>query len=1217
MLFSLSRWGPGVGDEVEDVEAKLTAELSLEKLPKMCMKERMPAGHSIPPGVSESMACLVKAYDAMACEHEDGQDGSAYRYARGGPTYTSARGGPVYTSARSGSTYTSTRSGSVYTSTRSGSTYENTRSGSHTNAWKLIASNMDSPGEAGRAPGVCPVDIPVGVTSPDRAASFAPGENYVNQVEFRKALKADLRSHLQKKLIGFILQRIHWVQDFMSIVSYANDKGIITEEKKRRTRRMNNLILPWVSFLAQIMIHERLNKIIDTHGKTKGLPGSGITIYARVNLENNGMYIGETGNFDTRFTQHFMNTFRHSEKCKQPCKSCREHTKYRKHRTVSPHRWIMMPIFICQEKYEAKRIERKLVKMWKPSLNQGDKPFWLLKDTYAADNRKLVKKFTERQPWNQGECEECEPDERETENYNLNLLTTYEHDGKSVYDIGLFLTAREGGKCSISVTSGKSDVTNWPRIKEVFGPSEIITISQLGTDTCTMKDWSYPKNLYAFTIIIRPERYATENSEHILKLIEISQAKLEACSEDELEQYWKNRNTLDKEEKYKLRKLIWAELERRYEGLSAKPLEVRIPYHKSLDSKKLRGEVNKRIMSHSIWPTYIREYHVRNLKFVTEASSTFEDILCNMNKPTKHPKACTCQHIQQKRRETNLPELATVKGHVFIIGRDYQGPFEEVLKVAAGNIPTQTIWDLKRAWEKATEKLPVYQGNKKTWEKMLYGCIAPRQHTAHFPTTRDTYLLKKTLDGLIIGPIDKNKGELSLVCPKLYYEALENMYNKEAGYEEVHIAKLSAYRKQRYSNRELPEQIIRKEKAPVNQRGTTQDIIKMWQRIYKTNGWQRYAPFNTKGDFNQPYIMFKAKNITNHQTRQEKWKKTRPISPGTSHPMRKLLGLVGRAWSFVTANMVGEHFIIPHGGKVPQFLEEASKLRYYGDLSYVIKDIEGCFPNMPKHIIRHALKKVSQDITKTHGFEGVAVPRHKKSEPCSWRKNEKRNKIWIPFDVMLDVMDFALDNAFVRMPDGSLRRQMNGIPMGDPISPGMTIGACAWMENEWMESLAQTDKLMFKAKRYMDDIIMVYAKAAWWDHERFVADFTRSEIYCEPLTLTDGDADTFLETTLKLSNDGFEYWLKNQNAESQKIWRYQHFNSYSPMGQKKALVKSCLRKVHNMASNSENLKKSAIHKLKEFLALEYPKPILKQICNYIATTTGNGTWIKIRNNLLN
>ena len=130
---------------------------------------------------------------------------------------------------------------------------------------------------------------------------------------------------------------------------------------------------------------------------------------------------------------------------------------------------------------------------------------------------------------------------------------------------------------------------------------------------------------------------------------------------------------------------------------------------------------------------------------------------------------------------------------------------------------------------------------------------------------------------------------------------------------------------------------------------------------------------------------------------------------------------------------------------------------------------------------------------------------------------------------MLEVMEFALDNAFVRMPDGTLKKQMNGIPMGDPISPGMTIGACAWMENEWMESLSQVDKLMFKAKRYMDDIIMVYPKAEWWDYERFTADFARSEIYCKPLTLTDGDENTFLETILKVTENGFDYWL-NHNA---------------------------------------------------------------------------------------
>ena len=38
---------------------------------------------------------------------------------------------------------------------------------------------------------------------------------------------------------------------------------------------------------------------------------------------------------------------------------------------------------------------------------------------------------------------------------------------------------------------------------------------------------------------------------------------------------------------------------------------------------------------------------------------------------------------------------------------------------------------------------------------------------------------------------------------------------------------------------------------------------------------------------------------------------------------------------------------------------------------------------------------------------------------------------------------------------GNLRRQVKGIPMGDPNSPGMCIGSCAWMEIEWMQSLSE------------------------------------------------------------------------------------------------------------------------------------------------------------------
>ena len=68
--------------------------------------------------------------------------------------------------------------------------------------------------------------------------------------------------------------------------------------------------------------------------------------------------------------------------------------------------------------------------------------------------------------------------------------------------------------------------------------------------------------------------------------------------------------------------------------------------------------------------------------------------------------------------------------------------------------------------------------------------------------------------------------------------------------------------------------------------------------------------------FNVPYVILKAKNIIDPGKRQTAWNKARPIAPQTKHPMRKLFHLTGRAWSFITAHMEGQHFVLNHGGKV-------------------------------------------------------------------------------------------------------------------------------------------------------------------------------------------------------------------------------------------------------------------------------------------------------------
>ena len=302
--------------------------------------------------------------------------------------------------------------------------------------------------------------------------------------------------------------------------------------------------------------------------------------------------------------------------------------------------------------------------------------------------------------------------------------------------------------------------------------------------------------------------------------------------------------------------------------------------------------------------------------------------------------------------------------------------------------------------------------------------------------------------------------------------------------------------------------------------------------------------------------------------------------------MRKLLHLAGRAWSFITANMSGEHFAIQHGGQVPAFLKNATELVPEGELMYVIKDIDGCYPNMPKADISLALRDITQEMSREQKRTGVAVPRRGKRQPCAWKV--RRGDVWLPFDVLCDIAEFSLHNAIVRFGE-CLLHQEHGIPMGDPISPGMTIGTCAWMEKEWMNTLTQRDKEHFCAARFMDDILLFARKAPGWDHERFIKDFTASECYHPPLKLEDAKDDTFLETTFEVRPGGrIRHWLKNDNPQGgpPKIWRYQHFASYCSFEQKRATLMACLKKVHGMANDGAALYQSALKKLAEFRELQ-------------------------------
>ena len=183
--------------------------------------------------------------------------------------------------------------------------------------------------------------------------------------------------------------------------------------------------------------------------------------------------------------------------------------------------------------------------------------------------------------------------------------------------------------------------------------------------------------------------------------------------------------------------------------------------------------------------------------------------------------------------------------------------------------------------------------------------------------------------------------------------------------------------------------------------------------------------------------------------------------------------------------------------------------------------------------------------------------------------------------------------------------------MGDPISPAMTIAACAHVEKRWISARSDTEKKHIRARRYMDDILFIYVQNEAYDYQTMVQQL-KTECYTKPLELESGSDGIFLETEFEIRNNKFRYWLKNANAKEKKIWRYQHWYSHASYQQKRALARSCLRRVHGMACDNEAIMKVAREKIREFKDIGYPYWLLKRACAYVATVEKDPIWSHIR-----
>jgi hypothetical protein len=189
-----------------------------------------------------------------------------------------------------------------------------------------------------------------------------------------------------------------------------------------------------------------------------------------------------------------------------------------------------------------------------------------------------------------------------------------------------------------------------------------------------------------------------------------------------------------------------------------------------------------------------------------------------------------------------------VDDHVFFIGREYGGPHSQCFTLNNINIPRGSRWDVGRAVTAAVKRLQIPGVTDADVRRLLNACdIQCGRPTATWPTMTDAYKARKALNGLVIGPLDKNNGELWACCPVLYERALTKLYSKDMGYVEETPRRVTPARLRRHG----PEGITRYAIQPRpprrrDERGSMADVLSAWGHLYRARGWGKYGRFDTK-----------------------------------------------------------------------------------------------------------------------------------------------------------------------------------------------------------------------------------------------------------------------------------------------------------------------------------------------------------------------------------
>ncbi|GBG92408.1 hypothetical protein CBR_g55343 [Chara braunii] len=471
------------------------------------------------------------------------------------------------------------------------------------------------------------------------------------------------------------------------------------------------------------------------------------------------------------------------------------------------------------------------------------------------------------------------------------------------------------GMKAVEIVSSGGEVwgEKWSVIRRTFGTSTV-AVEEVKLPLVRTKQLLERGGPFRVAPIVKTESARSRGKGYLRLLLEMSRKQAELKFFDVTKLvflYMCAREFKTKSTRRTLKEKIAAVI-RKKTGVNIRlKVNVKVKYSHHLKKRRIHDTVVlcvEKSRVHPILTTVLRRW----VRVVWKKNGTVEQVLTNHRKAAREASAyCTCSQDRPPRVDGHV--LARVAQCSMVLGFLHNG--KNVLQSDAGTRPAE----VQRAVEKSLEAVmrrDLFQvADPSVFQDIISNHVETRQAC---PEEKAREIAAK-VSHLVVVPVDRNPGDIVVMCPSTYHHGLQMMFNLNVAYQQV---------------------------SGVSET----EVLAQVKAVFKEQALNKIGAWNPAARLGQTYVLPKHKDLT-------RW---RPIAPTRTEGSKTAGRRLARVLNFLLERVPkAKHFNLKATAMLKQNLEKAEeRLNIFGDRTMALMasyDIKEMFTSLPHEAVRRAV----------------------------------------------------------------------------------------------------------------------------------------------------------------------------------------------------------------------------------------------------------------------